>query len=40
VHIQWNKDCLNDGDLPITKEASMKSKYNEHVEGGWRMSLS
>jgi len=39
VHIQWDKECLRDGDLPISEEVLMKSKYNKHVEGGWRMSL-
>ncbi len=39
VNIQWNKNCLRNGDLPITEEALMRSKYNKHVEGGWRMSL-
>ena len=39
VHIQWNKNCLHNGDLPITEEALMRSKYNKHVKGGWRMSL-
>ena len=38
VHIQWNKNCLRNGDLPITEEALMRSKFNKHVEGGWRMS--
>ena len=39
VHIQWNADCLREGDTPISEEVLMKSKYNRHVEGGWRMSL-
>ena len=39
VHIQWNEDCLRQGDQPITEEVLMKSKFNKHVEGGWRMSL-
>ena len=33
------KSCLHNGDLPITKEALMKTKYNKHVKGGKRMSL-
>jgi hypothetical protein len=39
VHIQWNENCLREGGLPITEEVFMKSKYNKHVEGGWRMSV-
>jgi len=39
VHIQWNADCLREGGIPISEEVLMKSKYNRHVEGGWRMSL-
>jgi hypothetical protein len=40
VHIQWNKNCLRDeGGLLTTEEVLMKSKYNKHVEGGWRMSV-
>ena len=39
MHIQWNKNCSRHGGLPITEEALMRSKYNKHVEGGWRMHL-
>jgi len=39
VHIQWNADCLLEEDIPISEKVLMKSKYNKHVEGGWRMSL-
>ena len=39
VHIKWNENCLREGDAPVTEEALMKSKYNKHVEGGWRISL-
>ncbi len=39
VHIQWCKDCLRDGDLPISEEVLKKSKYNKHVEGGWRICV-
>ena len=39
VHIQLNADCLREGDIPISEEVLMKSKYNKHVEGGWRLSL-
>ena len=39
VHIQWNQNCLCEGGLPITEEVFMKSKFNKHVEGGWRMSV-
>jgi hypothetical protein len=37
VHIQWNENCLLEGGLPITEEIFMKSKFNKHVEGGWRI---
>ena len=39
VRIQWNEDCLREGDLPISEEVLMKSKYYKHAEGGWIMSL-
>ena len=39
IHIKWREDCLRDGDMPITEEVLKKSKYNKHVEGGWRMSV-
>ena len=39
VHIQWNDNCMHESDLQITGDVLMKSKYNKHVEGGWRMSL-
>ena len=31
VHILWNKECLHDGDLPVSEEVLMKSKYSKHV---------
>ena len=34
-----NYNCLREGDLQVTEEVLMKSKYNKHVEGDWRMSL-
>lgn len=40
VHIQWNESCLRVGDLAITEEKLLKSKYNKHVEQGWRMSIN
>ena len=33
VHMEWDKDNLCDGDISITQETSLKSKYNKHVEG-------
>jgi hypothetical protein len=39
VHIKWSEDCLHDGDMSITEEILKKSKYNKHVQGGWRMSV-
>ena len=29
VHTQWNDNCLHEGDLQITEEVLMKSKYNK-----------
>ena len=31
VHIQGDEECLHDGDLPISEQVLMKSKYNRHV---------
>ena len=39
VHIQWRESTLREGDLSITEEVLMKSKWNKHVLGGWRYSL-
>ena len=39
VHIQWNENCVREWDAPVTDEALIKSKYNKHLEGGWRISL-
>jgi hypothetical protein len=39
MHIQWNEDCLCKGDTSISEEVLMMSKFNKHVERGWRMSL-
>ena len=39
MHIQWNEDCLCQGDISISEEVLMMSKFNKHVERGWRMSL-
>ena len=39
VHIKWSANCLREGDLGITEEVLIKSMFNTHVEGGWRMSL-
>ena len=38
-YIKWSANCLDKGDFGITEEVLMKSKFNKHVEGGWRMSL-
>lgn len=40
VHIQWNESCLREGDRTITEEKLLKSKYNKHVEQGWRISIN
>lgn len=39
VHIQWDGSTLREGDIEITEEKLLKSKYNKHVLGGWRYSL-
>ena len=30
---------LREGGLPLTEDVFMKSKFNKHVKGGWRMSV-
>ena len=39
VHIQWDGSTLREGDIAITEETLLKSKYNKHVMGAWRYSL-
>ena len=39
VHVQWCESTLREGDIPITEEVLMKSKWNRHVLGGWRFSI-
>ena len=39
VRIKWDADCLRDGDPPVTDERFLKSKWNKHVEEGWRWNL-
>lgn len=39
VHIKWNKNCLREGEHPVSQERLLKSKWNKHVEKGWRMNL-
>ena len=39
VHIKWHDSTLREGDIAITDETLLKSKYNKHVLGGWRYSL-
>ena len=39
IHIEWDASTLRDGDLPVTEETLLKSKYNKHVVGGWRYSI-
>jgi hypothetical protein len=39
IHIEWDASTLRDGDIPITEETLLKSKYNKHVVGGWRYSI-
>mmetsp|Transcript_26186 Transcript_26186/g.44648 ORF Transcript_26186/g.44648 Transcript_26186/m.44648 type:complete len:365 (-) Transcript_26186:8-1102(-) len=39
VRIKWNSECLRDGDLEITEERFLISKFNKHVEEGWRFNV-
>ena len=39
VHIKWDEKSLRPGELKITKETFLISKYNRTVEFGWRMNL-
>ncbi len=39
VPIKWDGSTLREGDIAITEETLLKSKYNKHVLGGWRFSL-
>ena len=39
VHIKWYDTCLKPGDPTITEGKILKSKYNKHVHGGWRINL-
>ncbi len=37
VHVEWKKKYLRRGDKPVTEERFLVSKWNKHVEEGWRM---
>ena len=39
VHIKWDEQCLSEGDLPVTEERFLKTKWNKHVEEAWRWNL-
>jgi hypothetical protein len=39
VHIKWHDSTLREGDIAITEETLLKSKYNKHVLAGWSYSL-
>ena len=39
VHIKWDGSTLREREIAITEETLLKSKYNKHVQGGWRFSL-
>ena len=39
VHIKWDDTCFRPGDPTITEEKLLKSKWNKHVNGGWRINL-
>ena len=36
VHIEWDEECLREGDPNETRERLLKSKWNKYVEEGWR----
>ena len=38
VHIQWSESTLHEGDISITEEVLMKSKWNKPALVGWRYS--
>ena len=39
VRIQWDKEYHREGDPEISQETFMVSKWNKHVERGWRLAL-
>ena len=39
VRIQWDKEYHREGDPEISQEPFMVSKWNKHVERGWRLAL-
>ena len=39
VHIKWDKKCLCEGDLMVTQEKFLKTKWNKQVNEAWRMNL-
>ena len=39
VHVKWDKTYLREGDAEITKEKFLKTKWNRHVQNGWRMNV-
>ena len=39
VHVKWDKTYLREGDAEITKEKFLKTKWNKHVQDGWRMNV-
>ena len=39
VHIKWDDECVRDGDPGVTGEILLKTKWNKHVERGWRFAI-
>ena len=39
VHTKWHDTILREGDIAITEETLLKSKYHKNVLDGWRYSL-
>ena len=39
VHIKWDDTCLIPDNSTKLEETLLKSKWNKHVHGGWRINL-
>ncbi len=35
VHIQWDKEYLNEEDAHVTCERLLKTQYNKNIRGAW-----
>eukprot|EP00957_Ditylum_brightwellii_P121941 9299669-Ditylum_brightwellii.AAC.1 len=38
VHVEWEYLYLREGDPKVTEEKFLKTKWNKHVDEGWRMN--